>query len=80
MPFPILFLGGELEAAGFRLAGVATRVPRAGDEAAMFERARSEGAVLVVSSACARAIPSPALEAALAAPAPLVVVLLQLLR
>jgi len=77
-PGPILFLGGEIEAAGFRLAGISTRVPRPGDEAATFERAHREGVVLLVSSACARAIPPAALEAALAAPAPLVLVLPEL--
>jgi vacuolar-type H+-ATPase subunit F/Vma7 len=71
---PILFVGGEIDAAGFRLAGVATRVPLPGEEAAAFDSARSEATVLLVSAACARSIPRAALDAALAAPAPLMLI------
>jgi len=71
----IVFVGGEVEAAGFRLAGVAARVPRPGDEAAAFEQACREGTVVLVGAACAAALPRGALEAALAAPSPLVMVL-----
>jgi vacuolar-type H+-ATPase subunit F/Vma7 len=78
LPGAILFLGGEIEAAAFRLAGVVARVPPAGQEAAAFERARREAAVVLLSSSCASLIPLTALEGAWAAPAPLVLVLPEL--
>jgi vacuolar-type H+-ATPase subunit F/Vma7 len=74
---PILFLGSQTEAAGFRLAGIATRVPPAGAEQAQFERARREAAVVLLGAACARAVAPSALEDALAARRPLVFVLPQ---
>jgi len=74
MSTPIVFVGGEIDAAGFRLAGVATRVPGPGEEAATFDCVRAEAAVLLISAACARSIPRAALDAALAAPAPLMLI------
>lgn len=71
----IVYVGGEIEAAGFRLAGVSARIPRAGDEAAAFEQAHREATVVLMGAACARAVPRTLLEAALAAPSPLVAVL-----
>jgi vacuolar-type H+-ATPase subunit F/Vma7 len=74
MAAPIWFLGSETDAAGFRLAGVATCVAERGEEATLFERVRREAQVLLVSDACARALPPAVLDAGLAAVAPLVLI------
>lgn len=69
-----IFLGDELSAAGYRLAGVDARVPPAGNEAACFENALGEAPLVLVGSRCATAIPPASLEAALALLSPLVMV------
>lgn len=69
-----IFLGDELSAAGYRLAGVDARVPSPGDEAACFEKALKEARIVLVGSRCAKAIAPAALEAALALLSPLVIV------
>lgn len=69
-----IFLGDELSAAGYRLAGVDARVPSPGDETACFEKALKEARMVLVGSRCARAIPPAVLEAALALLSPLVMV------
>jgi len=69
-----IFLGDELSAAGYRLAGVDARVPFPGDEATCFEKALKEARMVLVGSRCAKLIPPPALEAALAQLSPLVIV------
>jgi vacuolar-type H+-ATPase subunit F/Vma7 len=69
-----VFLGDELSAAGYRLAGVDARVPALGDEADCFEKALEDARIVMVSARCARAIPAAALEAALALLSPLVIV------
>lgn len=75
MSSPSIFLGDELSAAGYRLAGMETRVPAPGDETACFEKALKEARMVLVSSRCAQAIPPAALEAALAMLSPLVMVI-----
>lgn len=74
MSAPTIFLGDEVSAAGYRLAGVDTRVPSPGDEAICFEKALKEGRVVLIGSRCARVIPPASLEAALALLSPLVMV------
>ncbi|MFA7270527.1 MAG: hypothetical protein WC073_14405 [Sterolibacterium sp.] len=69
-----IFLGDELSAAGYRLAGVDARVPAPGDEAQCFEKALGEARILLLGARCARAIAPAALEAALALLSPLVIV------
>ena len=69
-----IFLGDELSAAGYRLAGVDARVPSPGEEAACFEKALKETRLVLVGARCAEAIPPAALEAALALLCPLVMV------
>ncbi|MDD5176165.1 MAG: hypothetical protein PHQ05_07075 [Sterolibacterium sp.] len=69
-----IFLGDELSAAGYRLAGVDARVPRPGDESGCFEKALQEARIVLVGSRCAKAIPPVALETALALLSPLVMV------
>ena len=68
-----IFLGDELSAAGFRLAGVDARVPSTGDEASWLEQALKEARVVLLGTRCARAIAPVALEAALALLSPLVI-------
>ena len=75
MSSPSIFLGDELSAAGYRLAGVDARVPAPGDEAACFDRALKEASIVLIGSRCASSIAPAALEAALALLSPLVVVI-----
>ncbi len=74
MPALSVFLGDELSASGYRLAGVDARVPSPGDEADCFEKALKDARIVIVGARCARAIPAVALEAALALLSPLVIV------
>lgn len=69
-----LFIGDEAEAAGFRLCGVRTLVPRPGEEAAVLEYAREEAGLVLVSACCAARVPATRLAAALATLSPLVLV------
>lgn len=69
-----VFIGDELSAAGYRLAGVDARAPAPGDEAVCFETALRQARLVLLSARCARAIAPGELEAALASCAPLVVV------
>ena len=74
---PVAYIGNELDAAGYRLAGVDARVPRAGGEAECLDAARLECALVLMDSAIAARIPAETLEAALAAAAPLVMIVPQ---
>jgi vacuolar-type H+-ATPase subunit F/Vma7 len=67
----ILFVGDELSAAGYRLAGIATVVPPAGAEAEAVRHAREQAEVVLLTSRCAAAIPRRLLEPWLAALRPL---------
>jgi len=68
----IVFLGDELSAAGFRLAGVAARVPPPGKEAAWLEAALQQAQMVLISARCAAALSPEVLERALALRSPLV--------
>lgn len=70
----VAYIGNELDATGYRLAGVDARVPRAGGEAECFEAARSECALVLMDGAIAARIPAETLAAALAGVAPLVMI------
>jgi vacuolar-type H+-ATPase subunit F/Vma7 len=74
MPSPIAFVGDAIMASGYRLAGVTVHVPPPGEEAAAFDRARGEAKVVLVALDTALRIPLARLEAAIAAPAPLVLI------
>jgi vacuolar-type H+-ATPase subunit F/Vma7 len=74
MSAALAFVGDELSAAGYRLAGVATFVPAAGEEYAMLERARSAAALVLVTAEVAARLPAAALAAAQAATAPLLLI------
>jgi vacuolar-type H+-ATPase subunit F/Vma7 len=69
-----VFVGGELDAAGFRLCGVATIVPAEGGEAAALAEALARSELVLLGAGCAARIPAQELDAALAAPAPLLLV------
>jgi vacuolar-type H+-ATPase subunit F/Vma7 len=65
------YLGDEISAVGFRLAGVATRVPAAGVETAALVAACAEARLVLVSAAVVARIDEAALSRALAAFSPL---------
>jgi vacuolar-type H+-ATPase subunit F/Vma7 len=69
-----VFLGDELSAAGFCLGGAIARVPARGEEAAMFERARQQAPLVLITPAVAERLPAGDLARALAATAPLVLI------
>ena len=69
-----LYLGDVVSAAGYRLAGARVHTPRAGAETTALAWARSHSPLVLVSSAVAAAIADTELREALAAPAPLVVI------
>jgi vacuolar-type H+-ATPase subunit F/Vma7 len=69
-----VYLGDELAAAGFRLAGVEAIVPERGSEAAALATARESAPLILVSAAVAAKIPESAMRHATAALAPLVLV------
>jgi len=71
---PPIFLGDEVNGAGFRLAGVEVRVPAPGTAGAMLDAARAEAPLVLVSAAVAAQLPERQLAAAVAARAPLTVV------
>lgn len=68
------FLGNEAAAAGYRLCGVRTVVPPIGQEMQALEEARASAPLVLVGADCAARMPPAGLEAALAAGAPLVLV------
>jgi vacuolar-type H+-ATPase subunit F/Vma7 len=78
MPAPI-YLGDEVSAAGYRLAGVRVRVPEAGAEAEALERARAEAPLVLVTAGVAARIAEDDLRRAMTALAPLVLVVPDLL-
>jgi vacuolar-type H+-ATPase subunit F/Vma7 len=69
-----VYLGDEVSAAGWRLAGASVRTPALGDEAAALAWARAQAPLVLVSSAVAAAIGEATLRAALSALAPLVLI------
>ena len=69
-----LYLGDEVSAAGYRLAGARVHTPRTGEETTALAWARSHSPLVLVSAAVAAAVADSALRAALAAPAPLVLI------
>lgn len=69
-----VFLGDEISAAGFRLAGAQVRTPPAGEETSFLEWARREAPLVLITAELASRIPASALSRALAAVAPPVLV------
>lgn len=73
MPAPV-FIGGEVAAAGFRLAGAEVRVPAPGGEAAALDAARASASLVMIDAATAARLPAEILRAAVRAASPLTVV------
>ena len=69
-----VYLGDEVTAAGYRLAGARVSVPRRGEEAAALAEARSGAPLVLISAGVASRIPESALKIALAALAPLALI------
>jgi vacuolar-type H+-ATPase subunit F/Vma7 len=70
----VTFIGDEVLAAAFRLAGAMTCVPAPGTEAQAFADARGRSTLVLLGARCAARIPAATLEAAFAAPSPLVMI------
>jgi vacuolar-type H+-ATPase subunit F/Vma7 len=71
----IYYIGDEVTAAGYRLAGAETRVPSAADVAEVFQRAVRDGASMILLSAeSAAALDPEELSAALLGEQPLVAI------
>ena len=72
---PILcYIGDEVSAAGYRLAGARAIVPTAGDETAALAATRGSATLVLISADVAARISAPDLAVAQAALAPLVLI------
>ena len=69
-----IYLGDEVTAAGYRLAGAQVRVPAPGEVNAAFEEARVLAPLVLVSAAVASHVNPAQLRAALMALQPLVLI------
>lgn len=69
-----LYLGDEVSAAGYRLAGLRVRVPERGDEATALAAARAEAPLVLVSAMVAARIADDVMRDAQTALTPLVLV------
>jgi vacuolar-type H+-ATPase subunit F/Vma7 len=69
-----VFLGDDVAAAGFRLAGAIVRTPAPGTEGAALAEARATASLVLVSAEVAQRIDPAVLRAAQAAMAPLVAI------
>ena len=69
-----VFIGDEISAAGFRLAGARIRNPGPGEETAALAAARGEASFVLITAAVAACIDVAALRGALAALTPLVAI------
>jgi hypothetical protein len=78
MTVPV-YLGDEVSAAGYRLAGALARTPPPGQATAALAQARAQAPLVLLSAATAGAVGERELRAALAAPAPLVLIVPDLL-
>lgn len=70
----IIVIGSELDCAGFRLAGLETRSPAAAALEAAFGQALEQATLVVLTRACATALPPGLLARAQARALPLVAV------
>ena len=71
---PLAFIGDEVTATGFRLAGARVFIPAPGEVREALEAARSGASVVLVTAGLARELPPALLEEALGAVAPLTLV------
>ena len=70
-----VYLGDEVSAAGFRLAGVRVRVPPRGDETTALSSARADAPLVLVAATVAARVAGRELRVALAAVTPLVLIM-----
>ena len=68
------FIGDELSAAGFRLAGFRTNIPARGEEAACLRQACEQAELVLITAEAAARVPEPELRRWQAAPRPLLLV------
>jgi hypothetical protein len=73
VPAPV-YLGDEVSAAGYALAGAQARTPEPGGESAALARARAEAPLVLVSASVAAKIPASELRAACLALSPVTTV------
>ena len=71
----IVFIGDELTAAGFRLAGIETLVPQPDAVREALADARLRAGLVVITADCARSVPSGEFEDVLLAEVPIVAVI-----
>jgi vacuolar-type H+-ATPase subunit F/Vma7 len=69
-----IFLGDEVTAAGYRLAGLRVRVPQPGEELSVLEWACSQTDFVLMTAEYAMRIPPQVLHRVLVAPHPLMLV------
>jgi vacuolar-type H+-ATPase subunit F/Vma7 len=69
-----VYLGDTVTAAGYRLAGAVVRTPLAGEEAEALAWARAQAPLVLLSTKVAAQVGETVLRAALAALAPLVLI------
>jgi len=69
-----IYLGDEVSAAGYRLAGARVRTPGTGEEAAALQWACAQAPLVLVSAAVAACMDDELLRARLSALAPLVLI------
>jgi vacuolar-type H+-ATPase subunit F/Vma7 len=70
-----IFIGDELTAAGFRLTGIETLVPRPADVGTVFVGACARTDCVFITAGLAQYLPAAELEAALLAETPIVAVI-----
>jgi vacuolar-type H+-ATPase subunit F/Vma7 len=69
-----IYLGDEVDAAGYRLAGARVRTPRVGEGAAALAQACAQAPLVLLSAAVAAGVGERQLRAALSALSPLVLI------
>lgn len=69
-----VFIGDELTAAGFRLTGIKTVVPKPEAAGEALDLARKQAALVIMTADVARQVPAAMLDAALIAAAPTVAI------
>ena len=74
MPGPA-FIGDEVTAAAFRLAGLAVHTPEPGDLPATFDRVLDESSLVLITAGMALRLPPGMLEAAVRSASPPVAVI-----